>query len=381
MKRIFRVTIGAIIISVIFLSVLNQTEAATVMTNSDTGLTVNVVIPQVWWIGFNDTTMTPRMDQVDVNEWYYFTMFGNYSEGWENCRVDVEAWYDGGNLGGASAYPGVVNGTRNLAFNLSYIVSTGNFSCNSINNGTEIKIGGFTDVNMNDNVLGQENHTVGLEIFYGSQVRNASGNGFTNLPGYYMNPNFAFVNPFSWDFCIKLSDARVYPLTKVNVSYGEFGIKQAVSVSVQNNPSGNGPPGANNVALGSSYINYSSNSNYRVNISIPDVYLNGDELSPYKIDAIHFRVQNMGPFADASNSQISSPLAIPGPMTPLLVWGTATPIAPIGNGTTSNGPFVSNFNAAQLGEAAITEVQWWVNIPIGIPEGAYWAYIYISVYT
>ncbi len=50
-------------------------------TSPDGGLeTLNAGEPNIFWIGFNDTAGTSRLDQmVDVENWYNFTCGFNYS--------------------------------------------------------------------------------------------------------------------------------------------------------------------------------------------------------------------------------------------------------------------------------------------------------------
>ena len=52
------------------------------------------------------------------------------------------------------------------------------------------------------------------------------------------------------------------------------------------------------------------------------------------------------------------------------------------NGTTSFGEYGSNFNAATVAAGVeTTQLDWWVTVLAGTPEGIYWATITITIET
>jgi hypothetical protein len=142
------------------------------------------------------------------------------------------------------------------------------------------------------------------------------------------------------------------------------------------------------VLVPTSQILYSANCNYTVNVSIPDLYLNG-VVGPYWIPASNLIIQNVESplLSNTTTTEISWPEYFQGPNMEWLVWGNRSnpgpgPIGPWDelnppyNGTTANGPYGSNFNTY----VGPTQVQWWANVPAGIPEGTYWAVITFTIW-
>jgi hypothetical protein len=88
-------------------------------------------------------------------------------------------------------------------------------------------------------------------------------------------------------------------------------------------------------------------------------------------------VRNVHPLANASNSGISGePVAFAAAGIPLAVWGPDdAPMAPVGNGTRTAGPWKTDFNSANR----TTQLEWWIGIPRGTALGTYWATIVITI--
>jgi hypothetical protein len=154
-----------------------------------------------------------------------------------------------------------------------------------------------------------------------------------------------------------------------NASYEEFGIKEYATITTTGTPRGSAPPGATNIHLSSSYINYSTNTNHSVTISIPDLHLNGNLGIPFNIAADRFLIQNMN--ATTMYSDMATQTSFSGPNSPLYIWGKFVGpvlIAAPYNGTRSAGPFTDHF--ASFGTCTVLD--WWLtDVPAGLPNGVY----------
>jgi hypothetical protein len=177
----------------------------------------------------------------------------------------------------------------------------------------------------------------------------------------------------SWDFSVTVRDAGSGGF---NRSFAEFGVKEAWSIAVSGNPTGNAPPGTSDNPMGpNSAIVYSANTDYYVDVAIPHLYKNGNPASPDFISALNVKIENTHLDAGIGNSDISTQVAFVGPNTPYYVWGIAlTPLSPLNNGLVSAGPIESDYTGA-----AITELAWWVTVPGATPEGIYWGVITITI--
>ena len=358
------------------------------MQDVSTTITANAVFPRIYWIGFNDTTSASKLEQqVPVDDWYNFTVMANYSQGWSNVEIVVEAWYDWGATGTGSVYPAQTDDNRDLAFKINYTVSSGWYQVLFPTGGLEVMNGTQAyDTDMLDHIdPTQNNHTVQLPIYLGSQIRNATGNGFLSGGTYDQDKNVALNDAWSWDFNITVMDATYNGAR--DYSHAEFGIDETVSISVSGNPAGNAPPGTSNNSLSNpSMITYSANTDYWVNVSIPNLLING--IGPGFIPATDVTVANVNAIVDSTYTDLnwSTGLgrAIKGPGLEWCVWGNSTG-APTNmpapsNGTTTFGEFGSNYNAGWVSAGVeTTQLDWWVTVQAGTPEGIYWAIITITI--
>ena len=358
--------------------------------NQDTTITANAIFPKLYWIGFNETDETNRLDQpVAVNDWYDFTLVANYSQGWANCEIEVKAWYDWGQAGDTSLYPAETVDNRNLAFTLLHVVG-GATTIQYPLAATEINTALATDTVWwpHPTDATQDHHHLEIPIYLGAQIRNASADNFlSGDTDFDADPNNALLDQWSWDFNITVRD-RFNPTAK-STSHGEFGVQKAVSVLATGNPTGNAPPGSvGTPLLNPSLITYSANADYWVNVSVPHLYENGNDLSPNWIPASSVNVSNVNVLSDSTYSDIDGNTCPEG--RPMLgedadwcVWGNSTTTtwtpAPC-NGTTAFGEFGSDYNAVGLGNApGTTELNWWIAIPATTPEGVYWGAITITI--
>ncbi len=354
--------------------------------DQSTAVSASLVNPNIYWVGFNDTALNPMNNQmVNPDSWFNIVFEGNYSGGWNSLRANITFWYDGGSIGTASQYPVENDGNRNIAFFLTYEPALGIYSINYPTAPVlETTIGNVSDtITWNHpSDAAQSFHRVELQVHLGAQMLAADGNGFSPTgPDYAYDPNIALDNPNSWDFNITLED--IGDSTKFNSTYAEFGVNKAISISITGNPSGDGAPGDNGVALGSSVINYSTNTQYWVNVSIPDLYLNGDITSSSLINASNIQVQNINGLANSGTSDMAAQVYFAGADIGQSVWGLSSPVTSLsspGNGTTAHGPWGSNYNYAG-DPGGTTSVNWYVDMPAGLAAGTYRATITFSIET
>jgi hypothetical protein len=322
--------------------------------------------------------------QVDPDTTYTFYIQGNYSydsvDHWNDVGLRLTSWYDDG-WPGSMSNPGdptwSAEDYRTQQFNITHLANAGSTSMNYP--------AGFPgefaihSTYADPSTYGPDGswHRLYINVTFGAQTRMANS-AFPNGPpssANYWDKNFALNDPWSWDLDFTLYD--VFSPGARNITYEEYGIKEAVSVSVTGNPNGAAPPGTANYPLSNpSNVTYSSNVDYWVNISIPHLYKDGDIMSPYWIPAGNVMVQNTHPSATVTNSDMSGLTSIPGPNLDICVWGTSapSPMTPVFNGTQSAGPS-SDFIYFWYGVPDYTNVFWWVTIPPGQAEGLYRATI------
>ena len=207
----------------------------------------------------------------------------------------------------------------------------------------------------------------------------ADGSGFgAPGPDSHSDPNLALNNAFSWDFNVTLYD--IGNDEKRNSTYGEFGVKQAISITIAGDPSGDAPPGANGVSLGSNVVSYSTNAYYWVNVSIPDLQRVGGGDS---IPANNLQVHNTNSLAVGTTSDIDTSEYFIGPNAERCVWGMSSPVTslpPVGNGTTTFGPWGSNYNYYD-NPGGTTAIDWYIDVPVSLQQGIYQATITYSIET
>ena len=358
--------------------------------NQNTQITVNAAFPHLYWIGFNDTAHNPKIEQqVAPDGWYEFSFAGNYSQGWSNCEVNIRAWYDQGNVGDLSVYPPETAASRCLAMNITYDVGAMLTSMTFPTFGLpEANLGAVNDVLIPGGPVGQEMHYVTIAVFFGIQARAAHGNGFSSGDtDTGPSKNSALLDANSWDFNVTLRD-KAYASASQTL-YSEFGMNKMVTISVTGNPTGSAPPGASDVHMSNpSQITYSSNSAYWVNVSIPNVGLNGNPLAADFISPTDVSVANSNNLASSEYTEMNltdcpTGRAFQGVDVPLCVWGNRTAVgnpympAPA-NGTTAFGPWGSNYNYYG-NPSGTTQLDWWVTVQAPTKEGVYSAIITVTV--
>ncbi len=341
------------------------------------------LFPNIYWAGLNDTAMNSKNNMmINPDSDFYITFEANYSGGWNQIQADIHIWYDDGWTGTNSQYPAETPNNRNWAINLTYDPNAGSYVVNYPSTPVlEATIGAYSDTIVSAHPdPTQSIHRVELPIHFGGQMFAADGSGSMGAgPDYHTDPNIALDRGNTWDFNVTLYDSA--SIAKKNSTYGEFGVNQAISISIAGNPSGDAPPGSNGVYLGSNVITYSTNTNYWVNMSIPDLDKAGGGSS---IPASNLQVQNTNGLSTLpSASEIGAQTYFSGADQKLCVWGISGPAVPLaspGNGTTAHGPWGSNYN--NYGDpGGTTSIDWYIDLPSSLQSGIYTATITYSIET
>jgi parallel beta-helix repeat protein len=358
-------------------------------------ITLEVHYPHIFSVEVfksNDFTQTSMLNRqaIDGASTYSFQVEGNYTVSgidlWDDLDIEFSAWLDGGSMADASQ-PGDPTWAsadyRTRQFNITYHANTGSAAVNY-----PVPAGSVAEFSVHSCwedpvVYGAEmRHRLLVNITFGHQAAVADGDGFANgaaLDGNIWSKTNALNDPWSWDMRVDMHyrlDRKV-----MNRSYEEFGIKQYISIYSTGNPSGSAPPGAMNILLSNpTSIYYSSNTVYRVSVSIPDLHLNGDEGIPNPIPAGNIQAINAHTNA-IGNSDMSSLTNFPGAGQPLYVWGMgALFISAAPHGNQSAGPGYSDYSGEIAPPFEVTVVEWWVQeVPVGLAEGIYRATITLTI--
>ena len=351
------------------------------MADTSTRITANVEDPNILDIDFRDqsTSISRESQQVDIDHTYTFYIEANYTIGgvdmWDSMSIVLTAWYDEGHVGSASIPEPNWNtpDNRTRQFNITYDVNPGNAVINYPSAPEFIIDSTWVDPVVYPN----DAHRLYINVTFGNQTRMADSSFSNGAAADILDKNAAHNDVNSWDYMFHIYDES--NTNSFEEAFEEFGIVETVSISVSGNPSGNTPPGSIDVLLfNPSQIICTSNTGYWVNVSIPDLLESG--VGPTNIPATDVSVRNSNFQANVGNSQIFAMTGIAGAGTNMYVWGLGgSPITSPQNGTTCVGDWVSNYNAAGLGLDDYTQLDWWVTVNAGTPEGVYWAIITITI--
>ncbi len=336
----------------------------------------------------SDSTRPNLLDkQVDADTTYTFLVEGNYTDDlgndiWSDLTITVAAWFDNFATGSSSSAGDWGNDNyRTRQFNLTYIPSLDFASMTypaPLSGIQEFRIHSWWSDPLPHGPDGRT-HTAMLNVTFGPQTWAADGAGLTTPSGGDWDKDLALNDAGSWDMQVHMFDASD-PSVRFDISYAEFGVKEFASITSTGSPSATGPPATDGLFMGDCTIHYTTNTQYFVTVSIPDLHQNGDPLNPSLIPASNLYVRSYHSLASGS-SDIATPAYFPGPGQPLCVWGsTGTPItAPI-DGTESSGPFYSNYTAAAMSlPFEYTVFGWWIDVPAGVAQGTYRATIILGV--
>jgi hypothetical protein len=277
----------------------------TISASVPSNIILNANYPHINYIGFNQTDWTPANsrtnDQVIVDpgtytEEYLITCSGYHADGVAEIGfVEVWAWFDNNNIGGASDYfnygAEIPNQNENLRFHMLYNVGTATFS---MPYPTQAQAEPEVTLNIgncwyDNNPTGDgQNFTIQFAIYPHQQVRNASGVSswafpYGQIPGTPAPNQVGDINaldaPFTWDFRVEVRDTLSLG---VENAWDEFGFFKYESLTVGGLPGGGsiigqGPPSAPNTQLFPLNENVTYSANCQHNLS---VYLYGQILGP-----------------------------------------------------------------------------------------------------
>ncbi len=360
-------------------------EGGTILFESDLP---NLFTVSVW--KQSDVTRPDLLEmQVDAGGTYTFFVEANYTVGgvdmWWDIDFTISAWYDNGAVGTLSN-PGdpawMNNNYRTRQFNITYSAATAIPTLTY-----PAMVPGIEEFDLHsywtDPMLYGADGTVRriyINVTFGPQTRAADGGGFANPNGGAWNKNSALNDPGSWDLQVHMYN--VFNEAIFNTSYYEFGIKEYGAVSSVGSPTGSAPPGTIDHPLGPDCtVYFSANTPHFLTLSIPDLHMNGDALDPRLIPATNVKLQNTHSLAMATNSDMHLATPIPGSGVPLYIWGQAgTPLPAPVHGTESAGPLYSDYSAAAIPELfEVTEISWWINVPVSVAQGTYRSTITITI--
>ncbi len=362
-----------------------------IMEKDESGvIQVDVNFPHIFTVDMwkqNDPARVSRLDsQVEVDSTYTFFIEGNYTRAginyWNSLEVELAAWFDFGNLASDPADPAWSLGNhRTSQFNVSYNGPSGNMNVNyplpAAPAGEEFSMHSYWQDPTNYGADGNTRRLY-INVTFGPQTIMATGQGPMSPPGNTWDKNIALNDRFTWDFRVLMYDTS--STTARNISFNEFGVQRYASLSVSGNPAASIPPGATAQLATPSVLAYSSNAQYKLNVSIPHLYLNGNPLLNF-ITVGNVRVLNNHTNANAANSNISAWQQFLGENNAQIVWGTESSwIQPVGSGTVSAGPMYSDYTAVMVPETfEVTRVWWEIHVPAGTPEGVYRGTITVSI--
>ncbi len=382
-------------------------SAIKVWTNSlddNTTITVNVDKPHIFdhglWKTSDGMYSTSKLEaQLDIDTTYTFYAEVNYTVGGVddlldadgNVRIEVMGWYDEGNTANSNPEPTwLTTYNRTRQFRLMWVEGSGSNLSNASMSYPASSPG--TDEFLLDSWwmdptgygVDENTRRFFFNVTLGPQTWAADGNGFGNRIGTpYYDKLAALNDPNSWDFRIRVFDNDF--VDSFNLSFGEFGVFRYTNITATGNPGGNAPPGAVNAVLGpQTQIIYSANVPYYVNISIGDLLRQGGggsiPASKINVSLQNDSGMNLDLYSEINGDDWVNGRSFPGAgiTNGLCVWGNRTQAAQDipapRNGTTSHGPWGSDFNS--LG---VSNINWWANVPGGTLEGIYQATVTFTI--
>jgi hypothetical protein len=351
---------------------------------------LNVVKPHIFemdmWKQSDPMRSSVLGNTVEANTTYTFYLEGNYTRGgwdyWDaaNLQLVITCWHDLGEIG-TNSVPGdelwSSDDFRTRQFRLTYSpgnVPTMNYPSTSPN---EFSI--HSNYEAGGHGLDGSSRRLFVNVTAGPQPTFSFGNlAQATISPYHPNP--ALNDPNTWDLNVTLRDA--IDLGVRNSTYGEFGVKKNAKISSWGTPSGNIPPGSVATILDSpSYIQYSINAPYTLNVSIPNLHREGNPAFNF-IPSGHVAAQNSHPNSDPANSDMDTWAAFNVPNSDVCIWGqrvlgTWTVPAPE-NGNYAAGPYYTDFLYPAF---QTTWVEWAVTVDAGTPEGTYRGTITITLWS
>ncbi len=357
--------------------------------DSGTTITVSSEEPHMFnmdmWKTLDAGRVSKLNSQVDVETTYSFMAEVNYTKGGidqfytdgdDDIYVILTAWYDNG--AAPSSLPGQDDHNRTKEFQAIWVEGVAAPG----NAGMMYPVGspGTDEVQLDSygfEIGAGDHYYIYFNLTFGPQMWAADGNGFANgASSDVYDYTTSYDDPNSWDFVMTVEDANFNSAS--NSSFEEFGIFQFTNITVSGNPGGNAPPGSSTQLGPNSQIMVSSNIDYYVNVSIPDLAKVGGGLP---ILATNVAVNITSPFANNTNSMINgTAVNFPGANQTLSIWGNTSQAfgdwvvaAPL-NSTTAHGPQGADFQSI-----GTTDLEWWIDVPGGTAEGIYQATITFKI--
>ncbi len=357
--------------------------------DSGTTITVSSEEPHMFNMDMWKTSDAGRVSklntQVDVETTYTFMAEVNYTKGGidqfytdgdDDVYVILTAWFDYGVA--PSSLPGQDDYNRTRMFQAIWVEG----GAAPGNAGMMYPVGslGTNEVLLDSygfEIGASDHYYVYFNLTFGPQMWAADGNGFTNgATSDIYDYTTSYDDPNSWDFVMTVEDANFNSAS--NSSFEEFGIFQFTNITVSGNPGGNAPPGSSTQLGPNSQMQVSSNIDYYVNVSIPDLARIGGGTP---INATYVSVNITSPFANNTNSMINgTAVSFPGGNMTLGVWGNTSQAfgdwvvaAPL-NSTTAHGPQGADFQSI-----GTTDIEWWIDVPGGTDEGIYQATVTFKI--
>ncbi len=355
-------------------------------------LVVAATFPHIFtldmWKQSDPSRLSVLNTQVEADTTFTFFIECNYTtEGvdqWDTALgMYFQGWFDMGNTGVGSV-PGDNTWTmdmyRTRQFNISYSPVLGTATMNypaSVGGVQEFAIHSVWEDPVNYGA-DLSHYRLYINVTFRQQTEMAPGDGLWN-PGNSWDQN-SLNDPWTWDFKALLYDTGLPEAS--NSSYAEFGVQRYAALSVSGNPTGSIPPGSSAILATPSRITYSSNTPYQLNVSIPNLYKDGNVASPYWIPAAWVSVMNDQGDDTNANSDIWDWRPFVGPNDAWCIWGleSGTYLSMPGHGTVTAGPFDTDYSMAPL-PFQPTPVMWQVGVPAGTPEGVYRGTITITLWS
>ncbi|MFO8110417.1 MAG: hypothetical protein R6U17_07875 [Thermoplasmata archaeon] len=277
-------------------------------------------------------------------------------------EVEFYAWYDYGEVGVDSDYPTQSNQNRTTAFRVRWDLDTDAFTWIwPTADGAQMEVIPGSHSSVNNSVPGDhDEYNVTFQFIPGPQMRFANGtDGSFELNTNPYNKTAALGTSNSWDIMIEARDTQ----GGWNRSYDEFGVYRFTSLTVAGLPgtySASGAPGQTIglVTSGNKFVNYSSNCDHRLK-----VYLESNLIGIDTDETI--LAQNMS--VQGGQHGAEQQFAGAGEANSIYLLGGA------GDWNQPRGQYnytTTSVNTSDEG-VPLNEIEWWVDIPLGIPEDSY----------
>jgi hypothetical protein len=278
-------------------------HAGDISTWSDTNTTLSVAVQRIaprinWYDLRNETGVSKRNQQIDVNQKYTFCINISSDQGWDDIDyINITAWYDHGNE--STIYNQTQGGNLNMF--LQYRNTSGTALYKMRWPDDEASNGNFTEHSVSD-PAGTTNtacRNVTFAFTPGYQMRYAPGDGSWDNTRNSTNDNN------SWNFNISVVDSgENFTKRKIVWVDDEFGIYSYTEVASGGNPSIQGLPGENATTPISISLTTRSNGNYSLAVDIEDLVHTKSPLFTISNQTLWVRGGDLGSFTNFDGASI-----------------------------------------------------------------------------